>query len=390
MMFHISALALIILVLGLAAVRRRSLYSPLVISASIWLIVFIAGLIFEERLYPIQESAFSAWLIWFMVTSIIFFLFYPSCAKVAREETEIRRIPVDYTLPLILLILWLCYRIWIIGSTGPAHFFLNLRLSAMGAEGVATLGFVIVRSYPLIFALFLFEHVYAHRENRHLRVLLWCYMILYAVATMGKLSLLTPVVSWVIIQGIKGRIDITKIALLATVTFVSMMILHFMRAGSPDESTISDVLAIYIYSPLVGLGYIDVDPTLPPGAYLFRFLYAVGFRLGLSPPPVSTISSYVEVPVPTNTFTVIYPFYYDLGMLGIFFGAILYGIVFSCLYFLSVKGKGWALVLYSGYSICLVAQFIGELLIINFSGNVQFLVYTMAIFIVSRRVRHVR
>jgi len=75
MIYHISALALIILVLGLAAVRRRSLYSPLVISASIWLIVFIVGLIFEKRLYPIQESAFSAWLIWFIVTSMIFFLF---------------------------------------------------------------------------------------------------------------------------------------------------------------------------------------------------------------------------------------------------------------------------------------------------------------------------
>jgi len=122
MIYHISALALIILVLGLAAVRRRSLYSPLVISASIWLIVFIVGLIFEKRLYPIQESAFSAWLIWFIVTSMIFFLFYPSHAKIAWAETEIRRVPVDYTVPLLLLILWLCYRIWIIGSTGPGHF----------------------------------------------------------------------------------------------------------------------------------------------------------------------------------------------------------------------------------------------------------------------------
>jgi len=244
-------------------------------------------------------------------------------------------------------------------------------LSAIGAEGVATLGFVIVRSYPLIFTLFLFEHVYEHSENKHLRVLLWSYIILYAVATMSKLSLLTPVVAWVIIRGIKGRIGISRIALFATVTFASMIVLHFIRAGSHDEFTISNVLAIYIYSPLVGLGYIDVEPTLPLGAYLFRFLYAVGFRLGISPPPVSTITSYVEVPEPTNAFTVMYPFYYDIGMFGVFFGAILYGIIFSCLYFLSVKGKRWALVLYSGYSICLVAQFIGELLIINFSGNLQ-------------------
>lgn len=387
--YHLYALTLIGLVLALATIRRCSLYSPLVISASIWLAVFIAGLFFQERFYPLQETAFISWLIWFMVTSLIFFLLCPSHTKNAWAGTEIRKIPVDYALPLLLLIAFLGYRIWVVGTTGPEHFFLNLRLSAIHLEGFAPLG-LIERFYPLIFALFLFEHVYAHQENRHLRILLWCYMLLYAVATMGKLAILTPVLSWVIIQGIKGEIKVIRIVLLAAVVFAVMMSAHSIRAGASDESTVEDVLAIYIYSPLVALGYMDSDDSLPVGAYVLRFFYAIGNLLNIAPEPVKTITPYVEVPELTNTYTVMQPFYHDFGLLGVLLEALFYGLFFACLYLLSVNGGRLWLVLFAGYSIVLGAQFIGDFLITNFSGNLQFMIYTLTIFLLSRKVCYVR
>jgi oligosaccharide repeat unit polymerase len=390
MFYHLCALALIVLVLCLAAVRRCSLYSPLVISASIWLVVFIAGLIFQERFYPLQENAFIAWLIWFMVTSLIFFLLYPSSVKSAWSGTEIRKIPLDYTLPLLLMIVWLGYRIWVVGSTGPDQFFSNLRMSAINLEGFTPLGLV-ARFYPLIFALFLFEHVYAHQENRHLRLLLWCLMLLYVVATMGKSQLLTLVLSWIIIQGIKGRMKIRMLVVLAAIVFALMMALHFTRASY--ESTIMDVLTIYIYSPIVALGYMDIDDLMPFGAYVFRFFYVVANYLGIAPLPVTTITPYVNVPELTNAYTVMQPFYHDFGLLSVSLQAVIYGLFFSCLYLLSVK-RGrlgeLGLVLFSGYSIFLVAQFIGDLLIMNFSGNLQFLIYAFVVFLASRKVCYVR
>jgi oligosaccharide repeat unit polymerase len=377
--------------LALAAIRRCSLYSPLVISVSIWWVVFVAGLIFQERFYPLQEKAFIAWMIWFMVTSWIFFLLYPSRVKSAWTGTEIRKIPVDYTLPLLLLIVWLGYRIWVVGSNVPDQFFLNLRLSDTNLEGFVPIGLV-GRFYPLIFALFLFEHVYAHRENRHLRLLLWCFMLLFVVATMSKFAILTPVLSWVIIQGIKGRMKVMRIVVLAVVVFALMMSVHFIRAGSSYESTVEDILGVYIYSPLVALGYMDIDGSLPVGAFVFRFFYAVGNYLGIAPQPVNTILSYVEVPVPTNVYTVMQPFYHDFGLSGVLLEAIFYGLFFSFLYLLSVKSGRWGrfgLVLFSGYSIVLVGQFFGELLILNFSGNLQFLIYALAVFLASRKVCYV-
>lgn len=388
MFYHISALALISVVLALAAFRRSSLYSPLVISASVWLVVFIAGVILQNRFYPVQETAYIAWLIWFMITSMIFFFLCPSGVKRVWTETEIRKIPVDYTFILILLILWLGYRIWVIGSTGPEHFFLNLRLSSNQVEGFTPMG-LLGRFYPLIFALFLFEHVYARPENRHLRFMLWCWMLLYAVATMGKLALLTPILSWAIIQGITGRLNVRWIAVLAPIVFASMISLHLIRAGSPDGSSIEDILAIYIYSPFVALGYMDIDGSLPVGAYVFRFFYAVGYLLGVAPQPVNVITPYVEVPELTNVYTIVHPFYHDFAMLGVLLGAVFYGLFFSCLYWLSAKGSGLGLVLFSGYSIVLLMQFFGDLLVMMFSGNLQLLICVVAIFLVSRRIRHV-
>lgn len=391
MFYHLCALALIVLVFGLAAVRRCSVYSPLMMSVSIWLIVFVVGIFSEESYFPIKENAFVSWLIWFMVTSFIFFLFYPSGMKNARIGKEIRKIPIDYSLPLLFLIVWLCYQIWVVGSSGPGEFFSNLRMSSNSPEAFTNLGFVIKRSYPLVFVLFLFEHVYANRENWNLRLLLFSYMLLYAIGHMSKYSILIPVLSWVIIQGIAGRLNAAKIALLAAAVFPLMMSVHFIRGASVSYlGPIRDIVALYVYSPIVAFGYMDIDTSLHIGAYIFRFLYVIGNILNIGPDPVKVILPFVEVPVPTNVYTVMHTFYHDFGLLGVTLGAALFGLFFSCLYYLSVKRGGLWLVLFSGYSITLAMQFSGDFLFLTFSNNLQILFYAVIVFLASRRVNYVR
>lgn len=388
--FHLSALALIVLVFGLAAFRRCSLYSPLMMSTLIWLIVFVVGFFSEERYYPIKENAFISWVIWFMVTNLIFFLSYPSGMKSDRIGTEIRKIPVDYSLPLLFLIVWLCYQIWVVGSSGPGEFFSNLRMSSVSPEAFTNFGFVITRSNPLVFALFLFEHVYANRENRNLRLMLWCYMLLYAIGNMSKYLILIPVLSWIIIQGIAGRLNAAKIALLVASVFPLMMAVQFIRGGLVSYAhSIWEIVALYMYSPIVAFGYMDIDTSMPIGAYMFRFFYAIGNILNIAPHPVKIFLPFVEVPMPTNVYTVMHTFYHDFGLLGVTLGAVLFGLFFSCLYYLSVRLGGFWMVLFSGYSIIFFMQFSGEFLFLGFSNNLQLMLYSLAVFLVSRKVNYV-
>lgn len=386
--YILSAVVLIIVTLCIAIFFHISLFSPFVITALSWLLSFFPALFFYEDFYPLTGNVFFLWLIWFIVTSIVFFFFYFYGKKNTWQETEVRKLPLDYSVAILILIAWLGYKIWVIGNTGPGHFFFNLRLLATNAEGVSYIG-LLGRFHPLVFALFLFEHVYEREENRRLRFLLWCWMLLYAVAFMGKSLFLTPFASWAIIKGVKGRLKIKKYIILMPVVFVLMMAMHFIR-GAAGTFSIRDVLAIYTYSPLVGLGYINVDNSLPIGAYVFRFLYAVGYRLGITQvQPLNIVLSSIEVPKPTNVFTVIYPFYFDFGLLGVLLGALFYGLFFSFLYLFSIKGRRMALTLYSGYFMSLFLQSSGETFIMNFSFNLQIFIWVILIYLVSRRVNYV-
>ncbi len=389
--YILSAIVLISVVFCLSMFLHVSLCSPLAINTVAWSIPFISGLVFHRSFYSLNETVIFLWLIWFTVTTVIFLLSssFCLCEKSTYGKNQIRRLPIDYFFILIVLIVWLGYKIWVVGNTGPAHFSLNLRLAAVGIEGFPSIG-IVEQCYPLVFALFLFEHVYEHQQNRHLRFLLWFWMLLYAVATMGKLSLLTPIMSWVIIKGTKGKLEIRKTIMLAPILFILMMTIHFMRAGTADTSSLGDVLSTYTYAPLVGLGYVGTDDSLPTGAYSLRFFYAVGYRLGITQlKPVNTISAFIEVPTPVNTFTAIYPFYVDFGVTGVLLGALFYGLFFSFLYLLSIKGKGLALTLYSGFSIAILLQFFGEVLIMNLSLNLRIFIWLVLIHLVSRRVNYV-
>lgn len=384
MIYSFSALAIILLVLGVAALRRISLYSPLVISASMWLLVFGSGIAFQDRLYPLTDDAFLAWLIWFLVTSALYFILSP-VGVVAESKCFVRRLSWDYSFFLLILLIWLIWRIWVVGSTGPEHFFLNLRLSSNQLEGFEPLGMV-ERFYPLVFALFVFEHIYSRRENRYLRILCWAWMLAYAVATMGKFAILTPILSWVVICGLQNRLPLKKLFVLVLVTFFLMLLAHFVRAGSEDESTVLDILAIYVYSPLVALGYMSVDQAEIWGGYVFRFFYALGYSVGLLPKPAEVILSYVSIPELTNVYTVMQPFFQDFGLPGVFCGAVFYGFFFSVLYGLARRGSDFCLAGYSLISIVLLGQFIGELLLTTLSQHLQELLALILVFMGSRKI----
>jgi oligosaccharide repeat unit polymerase len=373
---------IILSVLGFGVSRRLSLYSPLILSAVVWQVVFICGLAFRSSFYPLTGTAFVMWLVWFLVSSL-FFLFLGNQPQTAVPEAP-RRLPVDYTLILVVIILWLAWQVRAVGAAGPAQFFSNLRLSSNENNGLETLG-VVGRFYPLIFALFLFEHIHARDANRRLRVLLWSLMLLFAVATMGKLTALTPIVGWAVIKGLRGRLPVRKLLVLVPAVFGLMIALQVVRALAGEQLVLSKFLGLYVYSPLVALGYMNTPPDAPFGAHVFRFAYALVEAAFGGRAPVQVVQPYVAVPFPTNVYTVIQPFAADFGHLGVFFGAVFYGLIFSLVYHLARSGRQLPLMIYAGPAMVLVGQFIGEFLFTMFSGQLQFVLAAVAVTALSTR-----
>lgn len=386
MLYQVSAIALCSLLLAICAIRRLSLFSPPVVTSLVWLLVFLSGAAYSEAFFPITEQAFIAWLLWFSITG--FAAFFASPAGYCKRHSEnFRTIPLDYSPILLALLIWLIYRTYELGATGPNHFFLNLRLSAIGLDGYDSLGLA-GRAYPLIFALFIFENIYSNIHNKHRRILCWMWMFAYAVATMGKFAVLTPIATWCVIRGIKGTLSLKMIISLAGLTLLLMLGIHFIRTGEGDESTLFEKLGIYIYSPIVALGYIEPLSGDQIGPYVFRFLYAVGHTLNLNDQPVQTIMDYVAVPSQTNVYTVLLPFLHDFSIAGVFFGAFAYLIIFSSLFFFARRWRGYALGLYASLFISLISQPFAETVFTNFSGNLQIAICLSLVFLASREARY--
>lgn len=214
-------------------------------------------------------------------------------------------------------------------------------------------------------------------------------MLSYAVATMGKFAVLTPILAWIIIKWFQAKVPMSRIVAIACGTFILVLILHFIRAGEQDETGFLDVLATYVYSPIVALGYLKPVVLDQAAPYVFRFVYALGNFFGLSSPPIDVISDYVYIPSPTNVYTVMHPFWHDFSLVGVVLGAFFYTFLFCFVFWRAVMKHGYYLGLYAMFSVCLVGQFFGELFLMTLSQHIQEAISLALIFIVSRRRFHV-
>ncbi|MBK8166436.1 MAG: oligosaccharide repeat unit polymerase [bacterium] len=376
-MLHLSIGTFVIVAfLAAGSARRLSPFSPLMLGALAWLGVFACGLVLGDRFYPITDRALALWLAWFVVSGL-FHLFLAGPGPMGDPAPE-RSLPFDYSLPLLLLVAWLLFKMRQVGLAGPAEFFSNLRLSSTENAGLESLG-PVARFYPLVFALFLFEHINACGANRRRRLLLWGLMSLFALATMGKLTALTPILGWAVVRDVRARLPLRRLLLLVPAVFALLFALHLARALVGEQVALARFLGVYVYSPLVALGYMASPVDSPFGAHVFRFAYVMWDAVigGVSPVPV--VQPYVAVPLLTNVYTVIQPFALDFGATGVVLGAVFYGLFFGLLHRAALARRQLALMLYGGLSMVVFGQFIGEFLFTMLSGHLQFLLAAVVI-----------
>lgn len=370
MAYLLTGISMCLLVVGVGYGRRASLYSPLMLNAAVWLMVFVSGLLFGSRFYPLTGRAILGWLLWFGTSSLVYLLV--AVPNGPPQHPQRRQLPLNYTPLLILLLAWLAYDIRSVGLAGPANFFFNLRSDASQNVGFAKLG-MLDRLYPWAFALFVFEQVNAGAGNRSRRNLLWGVMILYAVATMAKFGLLTPVLVWGIIKGMRGELPRRRILLAGPAILALMVAFQFARDVKFEQFSLARLFGVYTFSPLVAFGYLGKAPIDTPfGAHVFRLAYVLYDAVLGGAKPVGSLQPMIAVPFWTNVYTVMRPFWLDFGMPGVAAGAAVFGVLFGGLHRLAQAGRQWALMIYAGLAIVLVGQFFEDLLFTTLAGQLQF------------------
>ena len=355
--------------------------SPFSLHVLSWFIVFLGGFFAHGSFYPLKGEVFLMFFIWYIIIGSITFLMYfiqnkDRNKKINNSEYSLKFIGL-FSVFSIAACLISVVEIYYVGSSGPYNFFINLRLSLYLEEYSGPRYKFIPILYLIMTALFAISLLVA--KNNLLTKILVLWQIIFVIATVGKLSILTPVVIFFVIKyvGFKKKIKLKSIGLLLLFFAVTSFALTILRTSeSSDKQNIIELLGVYIYSPIIAFGELSQNRE-NFGENTFRFFYAFTYRMGLNGiEPIDTIKDYVYVPLPTNVYTIMEPFYRDFGAFGVFYGAMFYGLFYSLMYFKAIQKQGIYIIFYSFISLNLVFGFFSETLLTNLALNLYMFIVT--------------
>lgn len=355
--------------------------SPFSLHVLSWFILFLGGVFTHGSFYPLKGEVFLKFFIWYMIIGSITFLMYfiqnkDGNKKSKNLEYNLKFIGLFSTFSIISCLISIV-EIYYVGSSGPYNFFLNLRLSLFLEEYSGPRYTFIPILYLIMTSLFAISLLV--NKNKFLTRVLIIWQIIFVIATVGKLSILTPVITFFVIKyiGFKKKIKLKKIGLLVLFFAVTFFALTILRTSeSNEEKNIFEFLGIYSYSPIIAFGELTQNSE-NFGENTFRFFYALTYKTGLHGiEPIATIKEYVYIPLPTNVYTIMEPFYLDFGVFGVFYGAMFYGLFYSLIYFKAIQKQGVYIIFYSFIALNLVFGFFGETLLTNLALSLYLFIIT--------------
>lgn len=172
-------------------------------------------------------------------------------------------------------------------------------------------------------------------------------------------------------------IRLNTLAIVFAIIFGLMILFNVIREGVEDieKDGLFDFLSMYIMSPSVAYCTVETELTEQFGVNTFEAIYDYLTRFGIGNYEIhKKLQEFVYVPISTNVYTVMQPFYRDFGYAGIaVFGAI-YGVLSGFIYRWYRNGNSFATCLYTYIAMLLVLQFYQENIFLSLGYNVQFVV----------------
>lgn len=378
-MIYVSILA-VITAIGLFLALyyiKANLTSPLSLHCLAWFLVSIIGLFAYDEFIEFPAISYYAFLIWYAIIYFILAVGEMVTFKCNSQQYFHNKeySCVQYWILIIPISIYTIWEIYQVGTSGPASFFLNLRLANIDEDYSGEKFSVMTAVYPVMIAIFAIVCMSNTSRKNIYAIVFW--VMLFCIGTMGKFAVITPIVIFLAIRELTKGLNRKKLVIYLPMVAVVILILHFARMATNDDTSLSSVLGLYIYSPILALSKLHELANNNVGEYTFRFLFAVMNKIGLSPSePVKTILDYVDVPVPTNVYTVMQPFFQDFSLYGVAFGAMLYGIIFAFIYGSAKQGNPVSILTYAVLAVSLFTSFLTETLITNIAGNIKLIICT--------------
>jgi len=364
-------------------------FSPWSITVLIWTLVLGLYYLLGTKLYPITQQFYACFVIWLLIFCPTAFITY---SLTGRPGTAPRIIPksgwrgIDFnksiftfffTLSLVITPLYIYQVVQIVMMFSTENLMNNVRMLALYGDGPGLLGYSNVINQALfVVALWAYPRVPLWQV-----VILAFACLLNSLAIMEKGTMFFVFVCIIFILFEKKAIKIRTIVVAGILLVGVFYIFNLARAEEDSDyqrnETLLDFLAMYALSPPVAFCQLKTDVTPQFGTNTFETVYLFLERFGVKDIIVKEkLQEFVQVPVPSNVYTIFQPFFIDFGNRGIAFFALLYGVVSGWLYRLFRNGNNVGTCLYTFMTNVLILQFYQENILLSMVFVIQFTFFT--------------
>lgn len=373
----------------------RDLFSPFVLQPGVWSFVLLLFQLLPHGFYPLVNDFLPALLLWnvgFLFTAYVTFYYTPSSSRSSQErKPSSLLLGIYFWTSVVLMPIVIGLTIWIAYVEDPVNMFRYLRIMNTGvdeeieAPDLGILYYLVSMTYVLLFFMLLYV------KKKWMIAVVLVLNLMFAFVTMAKTVFLSVIFPFLYIAYRNGKIKVRHF-LYGLVGFVvlSFVLQSFRSASSQDDVEAVEAtpfISLYLLSSMPAFDtYVESASASEWGGHTFRLFYAIGHALGMEGEPEDTILPFVGVPELTNTYTVLYPFYIDFGVFGVFFFSLCYGCAYGFLYKKTVTGGKMAEVIYAIGLCFIMLEFIGEFFFTNLSQEIQHIFFVVLPFLFAKRV----
>ncbi|MCD8291092.1 MAG: oligosaccharide repeat unit polymerase [Prevotella sp.] len=361
-------------------------FSPWFITAAIWFIMIFAMQFQGDLLYPLSEQFYVSISLWIPIICVSSLLTYYLLPGVKDENAAVlcdmplsdKLFNVIYVVSMIITPMYLYQILKIVLMFDPTDMLYNIRIfSVFGDQSFGFLNYsYILNQVLLVIALWRYPHI-----PKWQIITIYFAVFLSCFAIMEKGGLFFAFLATVFVLFERGYIKIRSIIIWAFVIFILFFLFNLSRevqsTDTKEEITILDFLSMYILSPPVAFGTVEIDVSQQFGSHTFEVIYIFLDRFGYNVVVNSKLQDFVFVPIPTNVYTIMQPFYQDFGYSGVAFFALVYGLFSGWAYRLFRNGNGIGKCIYTYIAHVLVLQFYQDNIMLSLVTVVQFIFFVV-------------
>ena len=340
----------------------------LVIWGGLFAMYFLQGTL--DPIGPQFVTNFFLWIGTFVPASLLTFI-------LTKEESQAR--PVErgksidvnmylfYALLVVSLLFTILYakRIYeIVSQFDTEDLLYNIRLYAVYKTDSPG---ILILTQGLNFSLFLTAIWLYPKISKWTIALIVAINLLLELSMMEKSGILIMVLSTLFVLYEKQTIKLRSIA----ITLLGIIVLFFFfnmskESQNQDSMDFVDFLGIYVTSPIVAFEKLRITITNGWGVNTFNDVFPYLRYFGIHLESIERLQDFVYVPVPTNVYTIMQPFYNDFGSMGVAVFGILYGWAAGYVYRKFYDGSDTYKCIYTFLVEVIIIQFYNENLLQQF------------------------